>query len=1764
MRISKNYPLYSILITFCCFFSLEAIAQKSQGIGTNTPNTRAVLDINAEQPNAYPQGVLMPRLTTIQRNSLGTVSGLAVGMTVFDADLIKYFYWNGSAWVQIAEAAAIASYFTFTGNNIRTLNNSDNIQLASTSGAYLIGTNTGLRMTDNGNVFVGAHNTTFTGEASVFIGSLAGLNANAPGPTRAGVFIGFKAGQNNTAIYNSFIGYESGMNNTSGTTGTFFGYQAGKANTTGSDNTFMGFAAGRSLNGTGNTFYGNYIGQSQISGSNNSYFGNNTARSVSGGSNNAYFGDNVASNSTGGTANNNSFFGAQSGYSNTGINNVFVGYQSGYGNTSGANNAFLGYLSGTNNTTGTNNIAIGNMANFLINNSSNSIAIGSLTSTSGSNQVVIGNAITGLGINVNTPTTMLDVNGGARIRSLSISGSVLTVDNLGNLGMGTIAATPNYFTFTGGNIITLNNSDNIQLASTSGAYLIGTNTGLRMDNNNSVYIGNFAGNNTTTGANNNFIGELAGRGNTTGLDNNFLGREAGRFNTTGNYNNYLGNSAGRSNTSGQHNNFLGQQSGFNNLVGGFNNFLGVQTGFANTNGNYNNFLGFQTGYANTSGSSNVFMGYHAGRLNTIGNGNIFLGSIAGYNNLSGNNNIILGSNSDFSANNFSNSIVIGSNATVGGSNMMMLGGVGANSLKVGIGTSLPGATLHVAGNLRVESLSISGSVLTVDGLGNLGMGVLATQPNYWEPFLTDRIYTTSFVGVGTSTPGYPLHVVVGNTIDNAVYVNKNVQGTTGNQVAYSAFFNGVPTSGTKIGYESYITPTGSESVRGMTSTIINNVSNNNLYAAYSYISNNGNGQSIAVNAINDGTGSGTHTGFFAQDNSTGTGERYGVFVNMSGTGGGTNYAIYGKAIGSSSGNYSGYFDDGLFYVKSFVGINVVNPTTFLDVNGGVRFRTLNTTGAVLTVDGAGNVGMGTISTNNSWVTTTNGIYAPSFVGIGNVNPYANLHISNPTFSNMRFTTTVSGETATDGIEFGLYANQDFKIANRESNGDIIFEINGNEKMRVSQFGNVSINNTISGMGALVVKPGSSMTAILAESNNSGTPLKVSKTDDNPFGQAMEIGVTNFYSGANALTINNSGTGIGINMNLSNSNNQASGIKLEYVGTGKALEIKQNSNVAIEPAASITHSTGEWSSPALLLNRNSSIGIGLELVNGGIKLDRSITFTGFAGSTASLGVNSNGEVITLAGNSNSSFWLSSATNSIYTSSTVGIGLTTPGFTTLQVSGDDTNPAAVGLLNAATSIGVQGGFVNLRSNSSSKYNLGAVQSGQSLGTFGFAGYDGSTFASNGPTAEMRATATQNFTGSDQGTSLTFATTPNNSNSSIDRMMISENGFIGIGTSTPSQILHVLSNSTLAGIFEGTNASLTTPILVTVKNSGAGSSGYLFSANNGNSSGLIGVSPGEIFIRSIDNNLNFLSYGISGNQLSIFESGTHGRVIFNTTAVGIRTSTFTGFEALRINSTNSADASKPKGLVFPYVTTAQMATLTVGGLSSLDAGMAYFNTDTKNVEIWDGTQWQSKGENGGGNGFSYQDVWGVGGNTILGFGFITATGYGKLGSNDAMNVALITNNQPRILVNTVGGVGIGFSSNVMKSTLQVNGDLGLGDGIENGNKPIVVWLRNISGSTVNPGRIVIASPTTDDAFTTTNIAQDNSAIGILTETCNNNQTCKVAISGIVEVFVSTGITRGQHCVTSTLTGEATSVAIPNAGASIGIFIADPIGPTARVLLR
>jgi len=84
--------IFTILLYL--FISIDVMSQQSVGIGTNTPNPNAGLEIRSTA-----KGVLIPTLTTLQQNTLASMlTSAEAGMLVTDATTGKPVYWNGSAF----------------------------------------------------------------------------------------------------------------------------------------------------------------------------------------------------------------------------------------------------------------------------------------------------------------------------------------------------------------------------------------------------------------------------------------------------------------------------------------------------------------------------------------------------------------------------------------------------------------------------------------------------------------------------------------------------------------------------------------------------------------------------------------------------------------------------------------------------------------------------------------------------------------------------------------------------------------------------------------------------------------------------------------------------------------------------------------------------------------------------------------------------------------------------------------------------------------------------------------------------------------------------------------------------------------------------------------------------------------------------------------------------------------------------------------------------------------------------------------------------------------------------------------------------------------------------------------------------------------------------------------------------------------------------------------------------------------------------------
>jgi hypothetical protein len=71
-------------------------ANNKLAIGTNSPNTSAILDVSSTN-----KGVLVPRMTASQKNA---ISSPTTGLLIFQTDAqTGFYYYNGSSWISLTE-----------------------------------------------------------------------------------------------------------------------------------------------------------------------------------------------------------------------------------------------------------------------------------------------------------------------------------------------------------------------------------------------------------------------------------------------------------------------------------------------------------------------------------------------------------------------------------------------------------------------------------------------------------------------------------------------------------------------------------------------------------------------------------------------------------------------------------------------------------------------------------------------------------------------------------------------------------------------------------------------------------------------------------------------------------------------------------------------------------------------------------------------------------------------------------------------------------------------------------------------------------------------------------------------------------------------------------------------------------------------------------------------------------------------------------------------------------------------------------------------------------------------------------------------------------------------------------------------------------------------------------------------------------------------------------------------------------------------------
>jgi hypothetical protein len=254
-----------------------------------------------------------------------------------------------------------------------------------------------------------------------------------------------------------------------------------------------------------------------------------------------------------------------------------------------------------------------------------------------------------VGINNINPTEKFDIVGNININS----GSYFKYNGLPIISA--ITASKNYFignsagNFTTSGIGLTAMGDSALLANTTAS----NNTAfgrqsLRKNTTGfaNTALGSFSLSNNLTTSNNTAVG-YSSLYNNTAIDNTSIGSNAMFSNTSGYGNTAIGTTSLVSNIGGYYNTATGQSSLYTNTSGFENVANGYWALIFNTSGSENVAMGVTAMRQNKTGSQNVAIGREALRNDTSGNTNTGLGYQVGYSNFNGNGNVLLGYKSGF-------------------------------------------------------------------------------------------------------------------------------------------------------------------------------------------------------------------------------------------------------------------------------------------------------------------------------------------------------------------------------------------------------------------------------------------------------------------------------------------------------------------------------------------------------------------------------------------------------------------------------------------------------------------------------------------------------------------------------------------------------------------------------------------------------------------------------------------------------------------------------------------------------------------------------------------------------------------------------------------------------------------------------------------------------------------------------------------------------------------------------------------------------------
>ena len=355
------------------FFSLHSFAQTNVGIGTNTPNSNAVLELSSTS-----KGLLLPRVT----DTTAITGTVPAGLVIYSNNDNKIYCFQNNKWVGIAAASGSGNFWDLLGNG------------GTIDGTHFIGTTNDIPLNFRVNNQKAGRISNSSGGVTAF--GYQSLNANTGIQNTA---FGAEAMlTNNTGNFNTAIGYQSMRSNTSGNENSAIGAGALSSNQAGHNNTAMGAFSLGNTTGHNNTALGVEAARINTTGYSNTALGMRAMHNNATGHNNIAAGDSAMYYIINGSSN--AAFGSKALLNNGGSSNTAIGTGTLFFNVSGNNNSALGLNAGVNTGSLNNATAIGAFARVDI---SNAMVLGAVNGINGATADVF------VGIGATAPLARLHI-----------------------------------------------------------------------------------------------------------------------------------------------------------------------------------------------------------------------------------------------------------------------------------------------------------------------------------------------------------------------------------------------------------------------------------------------------------------------------------------------------------------------------------------------------------------------------------------------------------------------------------------------------------------------------------------------------------------------------------------------------------------------------------------------------------------------------------------------------------------------------------------------------------------------------------------------------------------------------------------------------------------------------------------------------------------------------------------------------------------------------------------------------------------------------------------------------------------------------------------------------------------------------------------------------------------------------------------------------------------------------------------------------------